>query len=70
MFGLVSQDPQGFDGPRVSWAWIFGTVAAVLSAIIIGGMRLVWKGAMSELETRIARLEDEVQRLRDVRRHR
>jgi hypothetical protein len=50
------------DGIRITWSWIFGIGTAILSAIIIAGFRLVWKGAMADVERRLDLIEIELKR--------
>ena len=59
---MALQLPDAADGLRVSWAWIFGVGTAVLTAVIIAGFRLVWKGAMSDVERRLDLIERELRR--------
>ena len=59
VFGFLSQVTDG-DGPHVSWGWLWGCLTAVLTAVIIAGFRLVWRGAMSDFEKRLDKLESEL----------
>jgi len=59
---MALQLPDATDGLRISWAWIFGVGTAVLTAVIIAGFRLVWKGAMADVERRLDLIERELQR--------
>jgi hypothetical protein len=59
LFGLLAQATDG-DGPHISWGWLWGSLSAILTAVIIAGFRLVWRGAMSDFEKRLDKLESEL----------
>jgi len=59
LFGLLAQTTDG-EGPHISWGWLWGAISAVLTAVIIAGFRLVWRGAMADVERRLDKLEQEL----------
>jgi hypothetical protein len=52
------------DGIRISWTWLFGILSVLLTTIMVAGFRLVWRGAMADMEDRIKTLEWELDLLK------